>query len=136
MQPRAHPVTRNTPRALPTQALDDAEYNARAFAHPAPPKAGHPRAGRAVARPRIWHWHGYKPQDVACWLEAMRRGSWPARGWRDTKVPCRRGRCRWKPVIASGCRYFGRIDMRPCYLRTYVHLLVQHHRAIAIAEAT
>jgi len=26
--------------------------------------------------------------------------------------------------------------MRPCYLRTYVHLLVQHHRAIAIAEAT
>ena len=120
--------------------LDDAEYNARAFAHPAPPragaKAGHPRAGRAVVWPRIWHWHGYKPQDVACWLEAMRRGSWPARGWRDTKVPCRRGRCRWKPVLASGCRYFGRIDMRPCYLRTYVHLLVQHHRAIAIAEAT
>ena len=85
MQPRAHPVTRNTPRALPTQALDDAEYNARAFAHPAPPKAGHPRAGRAVARPRIWHWHGYKPQDVACWLEAMRRGSWPARGWRAAR---------------------------------------------------
>ena len=44
-------MTPRPPDQLPAQALDDAEYNARAFAHPAPPragaKAGHPRAGRA-----------------------------------------------------------------------------------------
>ena len=126
------------------RSLDDAKYNARAFFHPAPPDGRRSKARRgtgagaawAVVQPRIWHWHGYKPQDVACWLEAMRRGSWPARGWCDTKVPCNKGRCRWKPVRDSGCRYFGRIDMRPCYLRTYTYLLTQHHRAVAIADAT
>jgi len=97
--------------------------------------AGAAGAAGAVAEPRVWHWHGYKPHDVACWLRAMESGAWPARGWRDTKSPCRRGRCRWKPIHGSGCRYFGRIEMGRCYLRTYTYLLTQHLRMLAIAES-
>ena len=117
--------------------LDDDVYNARAFHHPTRRKrrgSAADAADAAVAEPRVWHWHGYKPHDVACWLRAMQSGVWPARGWRDTKVPCRRGRCRWKPIHGSGCRYFGRIEMSPCYLRTYTYLLTQHLRMLSIAD--
>ena len=48
----------------------------------------------------------YKPSDVRCWLAAMESGAWPARGWREAPR-CRRGSCRWKPIMGSGCRYFG-----------------------------
>ena len=30
-----------------------------------------------------WHWHGYKPEDVQCWIDAMRDDTWPKRSWRE-----------------------------------------------------
>ena len=107
----------------------DGLYNARAFWHPR-----RPRSGDALLEPRLWHWHGYKPSDVECWVRAIEGGSWPARGWNDIKPNCRQGRCRWKPIMGSGCRYFGRIAMTPCYLRTYTYLLTQHRRLLALAD--
>jgi len=111
------------------EALSDELYNARAFAHPL-----QPRRGAEQQVPRVWHWHGYKPHDVKCWLDAMRAGRWPLRGWRDETPNCRRGRCRWKPIIGSGCRYFGRISLNPCYLRTYTYLLMQHLSLLQLAD--
>ena len=46
------------------------------------------------------------------------------------------GRCRFKPVLGSPCRYFGRLDLglQPCYLRTYTHLFNQHERLVFLSE--
>jgi hypothetical protein len=110
------------------RALDPSQvYNARAFRHPLKRQIA---SGRA---PRIWHWHGYKPQDVHCWLTAMGDGSWPARAWGDVRTPCNHPSCRWKPIFGSGCRFLGRIEPKPCYLRTYAWLLSQHQKMLRLA---
>ena len=112
--------------------LDDGKYNARPFLHPLP-AADEPR--RPIAEPRIWHWHGYKPADVRCWLTAMENGSWPERAWR--RPACQgthRGSCTYKPIRGSGCRYYGRITPGKCYLRTYAYLLGEHERFLAMAS--
>ena len=111
-RPRRH-------RSVALEALDDARYNARAFMHPLKPPAADPQG--APVLPHIWHWHGYKPHDVACWVAAIRGGAWPARAWRHT------------PVMGSGCRYFDAITMGSCYLRTYAFLLTQHRRLVRFA---
>jgi len=130
------------------ERLDNAKYNARAFVHPEPPRrpraSPRPRGRRgrqdemvAVApleEPRVWHWHGYKPSDVRCWLRAMANGSWPERAWRPLSCKERRkGSCSYKPIRGSGCRYLGRITPSPCYLRTYTILLMEHERFLALA---
>ncbi|KAL1498865.1 hypothetical protein AB1Y20_013389 [Prymnesium parvum] len=103
-------------------SLDDEAFNARAWRH------------AAARRARIWHWHGYKPADVRCWLDAMVSGAWPRRAWRDLDGCDGRGRCRYRPVKDSGCRWFSRIELAPCYLHTYVHLLLQHERFLWLAN--
>ena len=107
--------------------LNDRAFNARAWLH-------------ATRRPsfvltRIWHWHGYKPDDVRCWLEAIRVGRWPLRAWRSLDGCNGQGRCSYRPVKNSGCHWFGRIDLAPCYLRTYTHLLVQHRRLLWLSDS-
>jgi hypothetical protein len=104
-------------RAAALQRLDDAVYNARGFMHPQRPLQNGP-----VIVPHIWHWHGYKPHDVACWIAAIRNGAWPASAWLDL------------PVQGSGCRFFSAITMGRCYLRTYAFLLTQHRRLLRFAE--
>ena len=111
--------------------LESGVYNARAFLHPL--------SARFPQRPSIWHWAGYKPQDVRCWLSTMRDGNWPERSWRNGAPPfsalpeetsCRTGSCRWKPVLGSGCRFYSALaplmQQTPCYLRTYAYLLDEH----------
>ena len=59
--------------------LDDALYNARPWWHPRTAPKKYPRRGLALVAPRpaqavspvIWHWHGYKPEDVRCWLKSI-----------------------------------------------------------------
>ncbi|KAL1526043.1 hypothetical protein AB1Y20_020864 [Prymnesium parvum] len=99
--------------------LDDATYNARGFIHPIEPSA---RDSSRIIHPHIWHWHGYKPHDVSCWMSAIQSGKWPAESWLD------------HPVRGTGCRYFDAISMGSCYLRTYVYLLVQHKELIRFAS--
>ena len=113
--------------------LRDDLFNGRAFIHP---------RKRADQPPRMWHWHGYKPEDVECWIDAMRDGTWPKRSWREqggdacyvtTKAGNRilRGACKMKPIIDSPCRYLGRIEPGHCFLRTYTYLLAQHRALLA-----
>ena len=124
--------------------LDESVFNARPFAHP---WRGHPRRLRPLPwlQPRIWHWHGYKPADVACWLGSMAAGAWPLRAWRDTPgcVEGARARslgakeggaCLYQPIKDSGCRYLGRIRQSKCYLRTYTYLLMQHQRLLHLSR--
>ena len=106
----------------------------------------HPRPDQAHKglTPRIWHWHGYKPADVRCWLASMANGTWPVRAWRKPECPVRCGggrrgkgcgQCTYKPIRGSGCRYLGRITPSSCYLRTYTHLLREHERYVALANS-
>ena len=99
-------------------------------------RGGGPRVliGGEHVEPKLWHWHGYKPSDVDCWLNAIDSGAWPERSWRALPN-CKRGRCKWKPIVGSGCRYFGRITMKPCYLRTYVYMLAQHRKLLELADS-
>lgn len=125
--------------------LDESVFNARPFAHP---WRGHPKRPVPLpwTQPRLWHWHGYKPADVQCWLDAMAKGTWPLRGWRDTPG-CELGRkaraagakeggaCLYQPIKGSGCRHLGRIRHTKCYLRTYTYLLSQHRRLLQMANS-
>ena len=99
--------------------LDESVFNARPFAHP---WRGHPKRPRPLPwlEPHIWHWHGYKPTDVACWLGSMANGGWALRAWRDTPGCAsgararsfgakEGGACLYQPIKDSGCRYLGRI---------------------------
>ena len=103
--------------------LKDEEYNARAFLHPI----------KNQVAPRIWHFHGYKPQDVECWYDKIKNGKWPLRAWKDTIKECTKfskPKCKFLPILNSGCRHFGVISniirKNPCYLRTYLFLWEQY----------
>ena len=114
------PRRRQRERSPALQHLDDAKYNARGFMHPLhPQQLG---SDHAPVAPHIWHWHGYKPHDVACWMDAIEGGAWPSRAWQDL------------PVQGSGCRYFDAITMGSCYLRTYAFLLTQHQLLLRFAR--
>jgi len=56
----------------------------------------------------LWHFHGYKPWDVACWFDQMDKGA-PLSVWQD---PSKEG-CRWHKFIHPDA----------CYLQTYAQLL-------------
>ena len=154
--------------------LDESIFNARPFVHPwrghplrrrplpwhevrSRPKASSvgrpsqymreilPASNRAMLQPHIWHWHGYKPADVACWLRSIATGTWPLRAWRDTPGCARGGsarragakeggQCMYQPIKESGCRYLGRIRHSRCYLRTYTYLYTQHKRLLRLAQ--
>ena len=125
--------------------LDESIFNARPFVHPwrGPPQR---RVKLPWTQPRIWHWHGYKPSDVQCWMDSIAQGRWPTRSWRDTPN-CTKGRkareagakeggqCLYMPIRGSGCRHLGRIRQSICYLRTYTYLLLQHRRILQIANS-
>ena len=126
-------------RKLGWLRLDETVFNARPFVHPWP---GHPRRARPLRwkEPHIWHWHGYKPADVVCWLRAIAEGTWPLRAWHE--LPgcdpngANRHTCMYQPIKDSGCRFFGRIQHSRCYLRTYTYLLMQHRRFLRLAAST
>ena len=89
----------------------------RAFWHPRRPRGGDAARAAFVALARV-------QAERRRMLGARDRGRGAGRrGWNDIKPNCRQGRCRWKPIMGSGCRHFGRIAMTPCYLRTYAYLL-------------
>jgi len=117
--------------------LDETVFNARPFVHPWP---GHPKRRRPLPwrEPHIWHWHGYKPADVECWIRAIADGQWPVRAWREIDGCDTKGTsqhlCTYQPIRNSGCRHFGRILHSRCYLRTYTYLLMQHRRILRLAN--
>ena len=122
-------------RRLGWDHLDESVFNARPFVHP---WRGHPKRRKPLPwkEPHIWHWHGYKPRDVTCWLRAMSTGTWPLRAWREL-LGCAGGshQCLYQPIKDSGCRHLGRIGHSKCYLRTYTYLLMQHQNLLRLAAA-
>lgn len=97
-------------------SFDDNKYNARGFMKLPP------------VQPFIWHWHGFKPYDVACWLGQLEGGGWDL----DADV---------KTALATagkhGCRGLlnGRMGMHECSLATYLDLFAAHERLLGIAAA-
>ena len=81
--------------------LDDALYNARPFLHP---RRYAVTQGLPQGTPRIWHWHGYKPRDVHCWLRMMSMGVWP---WRAPSCAGKKKRARFVAELLALCEKHG-----------------------------
>lgn len=80
-------------------------------------------------QPFVWHWHGFKPYDVQCWLRYLDSGAWDLEeltirdGLQETKK--------------GGCRGLlnPRMQMHECSLAAYLDLLAANERLLAIADA-
>ena len=112
------------PSVNPITYLDDAHWNARAFMH-------------EPGRSNIWHWHGYKPQDVRCWHakpELRRRQTLPS-AWQS---PGRRSSSSSKSSTSSTsseCRVFDAIvPTSRCAWHTYTQLLDRHDALLRWAK--
>ena len=97
-------------------SFDDNKYNARGFMK------------LPGVQPFVWHWHDFKPYDVACWLGLLEQSKW------NLTISMREG------LQASGklgCRGLlnGRMDMHECSLATYLDLYAAHERLLVIADA-
>ena len=110
-----------SPRSALALRFDDGHYNARAFA-------------AVMPRALVWHWHGWKPYDIECWVDLMTRGEWPS-GERLQEV-AKAGDWGLKVAAEQGCR--GKLAPRllphKCFLKSYALLLSHHRRLIRMAE--
>jgi len=112
--------TNNGEAAAPFEA-GYKEYNARAFQPPV-----------FASRAMLWHWHGYKPADVRCWIEAAAAGKW-APHWRPNASHRLMHNIKW---AGTACRWFAAIgQLRPCAQVTYAHLWHEYERLLALADA-
>ena len=106
------------------QQLDDAIFNARAFAHPK-----RPTDGLAVRAPRLWHWHGYKAHHVACWLEHLGK---PSCNRTTPMLPRRTLRAATGGKCTHLATFLYRLDR--CALHTYAYLLREHQALLELAD--
>ena len=87
-----------------------------------------------MPRALVWHWHGWKPYDIECWVDLMTRGEWPS-GERLQEV-AKAGDWGLKVAAEQGCR--GKLAPRllphKCFLKSYALLLSHHRRLIQMAE--
>jgi hypothetical protein len=121
--------------------LDDAVINSRGFLQPAKflDHSGTKRAGKGVStasgevssRAAVWHWHGYKADQIRCFFDRIVDGSWDVtksteQGPTEADVPgCH---------IVKGSGAFPHA-MKGCYLVTYAWMLTQHERLQQIARS-
>ena len=85
------------------ESFDELKFNARGFMR-VPPE-----------QPYLWHWHGFKPYDVVCWLSVL--GVPVAlRGWR-TRSKDEEGKYCEAWGRAWSCTMFAR-DVPDLYVRT------------------
>lgn len=98
-------------------SFDDNKFNCRGFMK------------LPAVQPFVWHWHGFKPYDVRCWLDRLESGAWDL----DLDVK--------SSLQAAGkhgsCRGLlnGRMGMHECSLATYLDLFAAHERLLVIADA-
>ncbi|KAJ1461654.1 hypothetical protein M885DRAFT_506711 [Pelagophyceae sp. CCMP2097] len=98
-------------------SFDDGLYNARGFSKP------------PGVSPYIWHWHGYKPYDVECWLGLLERGTWVHTNTVAQEL---------KASAKKGCRGLinGRMAwMHECSLSLYLTLYSHYERLLLMADA-
>lgn len=110
-------------------SFDDAVYNARGFMKL--------NAGQlAPEGPVIWHWHGYKPYDVQCWLDNLDNG----------KLDLRRDHVNASVTIEAmlrasktkgNCRgsLNARLALPECSLYLYLSLLAHYYHLLQIADS-
>ena len=97
-------------------SFDDNKYNARGFMK------------LPGVQPFVWHWHGFKPYDVQCWLGLLETSRWNLTT--DIKTGLQNSG-------KMGCRGLlnGRMGMHECSLATYLDLYAAHERLLVIADA-
>jgi len=123
--------------------LDDAVINSRGFIPPSEyliekstKKSGIPvtlhgaKDSHVQSRSAIWHWHGYKANQIRCLFDRIKDGSWDVskntdNGPTQSDVPgCQ---------VVTGNGKFN-MGLRGCYLVTYAWMLSQHERLQSIAR--
>ena len=118
--------------------LDDSVINSRGFLDPNRFLAGNQGS---VSRATVWHWHGYKANQVQCMFHAIKSGSWELNN--GEKFSTRRGGLNNpsdKGPLAKqvpGCKIIqGRFKftLYGCYLSTYAWMLIQHERWLHMAK--
>ena len=99
------------------ESFDDLKYNARGFMR-VPPE-----------QPYLWHWHGFKPYDVQCWLSVLERDRWHfEESVRDAIQ---------KTKKEKFCRGLlgPRMVVHECSLAMYLDLYASHLKLLAVADA-
>jgi len=87
-------------------------------------------SGATFSRAAIWHWHGYKADQIRCFFDRIADGAWDVtgdteRGPAEAQVPgCH---------VVRGSGQFPHA-LRNCYLVTYAWMLTQHERLQQIAR--
>ena len=118
--------------------LDDSVINSRGFLDPNRFLTGQQGS---TSRSAIWHWHGYKANQIQCIFNAIKEGSWTLDN--GPNFSTRRGGLNNPtdkgPLAknAPGCRIIqGRFKftLYGCYLSTYAWMLIQHERWLHIAK--
>ena len=109
------PVTESNWHAW--ESFDDLKFNARGFMR-VPPKL-----------PYLWHWHGFTPYDVACWLGVLEKGNW------SFEEPVRDAIQRTKKKKFCRGLLGPRMVVHECSLAMYLDLYAAHRRLLAIADA-
>ena len=107
--------------AHPWDWLDDSVINSRGFL----PTHQFMDRGTGRSRAAIWHWHGYKANQIACLFRAIHAGTWNITGGgekgpdpklKETQVPgCE---------VVTGNGKFP-LALHTCYLATYAWMLNQ-----------
>jgi len=112
--------------------LDDAVINSRGFISPSEFLVKHPKisGGHHRSRSAVWHWHGYKADQIRCIFHRIKDGSWDVtkdvnKGPKQADVPgCE--------VVKGSGAYPN--AMKGCYLVTYAWMLNQHERLQQMAR--
>ena len=115
-------------------SFDDAIYNARGFMN------FHDVQLHSDLRPIIWHWHGYKPYDVQCWLDGLISGRVELPGPSVSSEPLPHGGGGLNTMLRSsksaGCRgsLNPRLALPECSLHLYLRLLSHYYHLLHLAE--
>jgi len=99
------------------ESFDDLKYNARGFMR-VPPE-----------QPYLWHWHGFKPYDVACWLSVLERSKWHFED--SIRDAIQRTK---KEKLCRGL-LGPRMVVHECSLAMYLDLYASHLQLLAVADA-
>jgi hypothetical protein len=121
--------------------LDDSVVNSRGFIHPSEflVEASVKSRGGAVkisdetstkSRSALWHWHGYKANQIRCLFDRIQDGSWDVTKNTDTG-PTQSDVPGCQVVTGNGKFNMG---LRGCYLVTYAWMLSQHERLQTISR--
>lgn len=125
--------------------LDDAVVNSRGFIPPAEflhekhikkitssnaKKDAKKQDETLQSRSAIWHWHGYKANQIRCLFDRIKDGSWDVTKNTDTG-PTQSDVPGCQVVTGNGKFNMG---LRGCYLVTYAWMLSQHERLQSIAR--